>query len=112
VTALLEDDISRAILEMRDLLRLLAEPAIAERDQKHREELRRIVGGSEAKAKAVMMMDGSHAQIAIHRETKFHKGSLSVLVKQLSEAGLLTGDIRQPKLALDLSSGFFDKENL
>lgn len=78
------DEILSAICEIRDLVRLLAEPAIAARDQKARNELRRIVGNSAAKAKAVVLMDGSRTQRAIHRETGINEGQLSTLVKQLN----------------------------
>jgi hypothetical protein len=78
------DEILSAICEIRDLVRLLAEPAIAARDQKARNELRRIVGNSAAKAKAVVLMDGRRTQRAIHRETGINEGQLSTLVKQLN----------------------------
>jgi hypothetical protein len=110
VTNLGTEDVSAAILEMRDLLRLLAEPAIAERDQKRREEIRRIIGGSESKSKAVMLMDGNRTQLTIHNEIKIHQGNLSTLVKQLGEAGLLVGEPKKPKLAIRLPSNFFEKE--
>ena len=58
------------ICEIRDLMRLMAEPQIAARDQKLRDELIRIVGKSEIKAKAVLVMDGSRAQAAIHAQTE------------------------------------------
>jgi hypothetical protein len=105
------DEVDVAILEMRDLLRLLAVPAIAERDRKRREEVRRIVGSSQPKSKAVMMMDGSRTQRVIHKETNINQGHLSTLVKQLSVADLLTGDVKQPKLAIVLPANFFEGEN-
>src|SRR5436190_1542574 len=70
-------DILKAIHEIRDLIRLMAEPAIAERDKKLRSELRRIVGNSVPKAKSVLLMDGSRTQSAIQRETGIDKGYLS-----------------------------------
>jgi len=103
-------DVSEAILEMRDLLRLLAEPAIAERDQKRRGEIQKIIGTSIPKAKSVILMDGSRTQIDIHGETGMHKGELSTLVKRLSEGGLLVGESKKPKLAIVLPSNFFEKE--
>jgi hypothetical protein len=102
-------EVNAAILEMRDLLRLLAEPAIAERDKKRREELLRIVGSSKPKAKAVLLMDGSRQQLAIHNEIGINKGDLSTLVKQLNQASLLAGDPKLPKVALTLPSDFFEK---
>lgn len=102
------NDVSEAIFEIRDLLRLLAEPAVAERDQKRRGEIKRIVGSSVPKAKSVLLMDGTRNQAAIHKETGFNQGHLSTLVRQLSGAGLLVGDTKQPKLAIILPSNFFE----
>jgi hypothetical protein len=73
-------EILQAVSEIRDLVRLLAEPAIAARDQELRSELRRIVGRSATKAKAVLLMDGSRTQRAIHRESALNEGHLSTLV--------------------------------
>lgn len=105
-------EVDAAIIEMRDLLRLLAEPAISERDRKRREEVKRIVGSSKPKSKAVMMMDGSRTQRVIHKETNINQGHLSTLVKQLSIADLLKGDVKQPKLAIVLPANFFEDGNL
>jgi hypothetical protein len=112
MTNLSDEEVSTAILEMRDLLRLLAEPAIAERDQKRREEIRRIVGASDPKAKAIRLMDGNRTQLAIHKETGIQQSHLSTLVKQLGQGGLLLGDVKQPKLAIHLPDNFFVKEKL
>lgn len=99
-----------AVLEdMRDLLRLIAEPAIAERDKKLREELRLIAGsGKGNKSKAVILMDGTRTQVKIVEECGIHKGQLSELVKSLREAGLLKGDPKQPQLMISVPSNFFD----
>ena len=101
-------EILKAVSEIRDLVRLLAEPAIAARDQKLRSELRRIVGRSATKAKAVLLMDGSRTQRAIHRESALNEGNLSTLVKQLKLGKLLSGDGKQPKLAIAIPANFFE----
>ena len=100
-------EILTALNEIRDLIRLMAEPAIAERDRKLRAELRRIVGNSQPKGRAVLLMDGSRSQRAIHKEAPIHEGNLSTLVKQLKDAKLLSGDGNKPKLAISLPSNFF-----
>ena len=100
-----------AVREIRDLVRLLAEPAIAERDRKARGELRRIVGNSVAKKKAVLLMDGSRPQRAIHREAGINEGHLSTLVKQLNSANLLSGDRKEPKLSISITANFFENES-
>ncbi len=99
-----------AVCEIRDLVRLLAEPAIAERDQRFRSELRRVVGNSSSKAKAVLLMDGTRVQAVIQRETGVNQGHLSTLVKQLKNANLLSGDGKQPKLAISIPADFFENE--
>jgi hypothetical protein len=98
-----------AICEIRDLVRLMAEPQIAARDQKLRDELIRIVGKSLPKAKSVLLMDGSRTQLAIRQETGMNQGNLSTLVKQLSASKLITGDGKQPMLAISIPSNFFEK---
>jgi hypothetical protein len=105
------EDVSEAIFEIRDLLRLLAEPVVAERDQRRRGEVKRIVGSSVPKAKSILLMDGTRNQTTIHKETGLNAGHLSTLVKQLSKAGLLVGDTKLPKLAIVLPSNFFEKVN-
>lgn len=102
------DQLLSAVQEIRDLLRLIAEPAIAERDQKRRVELRRIVGQSAAKGKVVLLMDGSRTQADIHRESGFNVGNLSTLVKQLGESNLLIADSKQPHLAISIPPTFFE----
>jgi len=99
-----------AICEIRDLVRLLAEPAIAERDKKLRTELRRLVGKSQKKSKAVLLMDGSRKQAIIQRESGINQGDLSILVKQLKTANLIRADAKEPALNISVPSTFFDGE--
>jgi CRP-like cAMP-binding protein len=105
------DQLLSAIQEIRDLIRLMAEPAIAARDQKLRAELKRIVGKSLPGSKSVFLMDGSHTQADIQRETKINKGNLSTLVKKLGASKLISGDGKKPKLAISIPANFFESEN-
>jgi hypothetical protein len=98
-----------AICEIRELVRLIAEPQIAARDKKLRDELTRLAGRSVSAQKALLLMDGNRTQTDIHRETNFNKGNLSTLVKRLSQGGLLAGDSKKPKLAITIPSNFFKK---
>jgi DNA-binding MarR family transcriptional regulator len=102
------DELLDAVRELRDLVRLLAEPAIAERDKKLRAELRRLVGRSPKKSKAVLLMDGKRKQADIKREGGINQGDLSTLVKQLKAASLITADAKQPKLTISITSNFFE----
>jgi hypothetical protein len=102
-------EILKAICEMRDLIRLMAEPQIAARDQKLRDKLIQIVGNGKSKQKAVFEMDGNHTQMEIHKQTGMNLGNLSTLVKKLSEGQLLSGDLKKPKLTIPIPSNLFDQ---
>ena len=104
------DELLSAVKEIRDLIRIMAEPAIAEHDKKARAELLRLVGSSAKKASAVFLMDGSRIQSVIQKETSINQGDLSTLVKQLNASKLLSGDGKQPKLAISIPKDFFKDE--
>jgi hypothetical protein len=55
------------LTEIRDLLQVVAEPALAKRDAKFRSVLRSVVGSSGKKVKAVLLMDG-HTHAVRHRK--------------------------------------------
>jgi hypothetical protein len=103
-----EAQLLTVVLEIRDLLQLIAEPQIAAWDQKLRDELLRVVGGSAAKMKAVLAIDGSRTQLEIHKQTGMHQGNLSTMVKQLGKSQLLSGDPKKPKIAISIPANFFD----
>ena len=103
-------EILDAVNEIRELLRLIAEPAIAARDQTLRQELQRIVGTGEAKIKSVLLMDGSRTQAMIRAESGMNQGNLSTLVKDLTAAKLVEGGNKQPKLAISIPANFFEND--
>jgi hypothetical protein len=96
------------VRQMRSLLELLAEPAIAQRDAKLRDELRRVVGVSARKQQSVLLMDGSRTQKQIISETSVHGGDLSTLIGKLEQSGLLADGRKQPKLVITIPANFFD----
>jgi len=98
-----------AVEEIRDLIRLMAEPAIAERDRKLRDELRKIVGRSTPKAKSVLLMDGSRTRKRIIDESAVNKGHLSTLVKELKKRQLVSEDGNRPRLLISVPATFFEK---
>jgi hypothetical protein len=101
----------QVLAKMRDLLRLIAEPAIAQRDKKLREALRGVAGSATGKkAKAILLMDGKRNQTGISNECGMNPGDLSVLVKKLKAAELLTGEPKQPKLAISVPPNFFEQK--
>lgn len=93
--------------EIRDLLRLIAEPALAERDQNLRAALLQIVGKSKQKEAAVALMDGTRSQAAIRNECGIDTGNLSRLVKALREASLIGTD-EIPKTVFTVPMNFID----
>lgn len=94
--------------EIRDLLQLIAEPAIAKRDERLRILLQEIVGKSRQKAEAVMLMDGTRPQAAIRQKCGMDPGNLSRLVKTLRTSELIASDEGQLKLVFPLPPNFFD----
>jgi hypothetical protein len=94
--------------EMRDILRVLAEPALAKRDESMRALLLELVGKSKGKANAVSLMDGSKSQAVIRKESGLDPGDLSRLVKALRDSGLLAPS-DHPKLAISIPPTFFEK---
>jgi hypothetical protein len=93
--------------EVRDLLRVIAEPALAKRDERLRASLTTIVGKSKQKAKAVLLMDGSRNQAAIRAATGMDDGNLSRLAKELRSKELIGPDDK-PKLAISIPPNFFE----
>jgi hypothetical protein len=96
------------IRQIRKLLELLAEPAIAQRDNKLRGELRKIVGSSSKKQQSVFLMNGSRTQAEIVAETSVNKGHLSTMVGQLDTAKLLADGKKHPTLAITIPLNFFE----
>lgn len=96
------------LTEIRDLLRLIAEPALAERDKKLRALLLHVVGKSKRKADAVVLMDGTRSQAAIRKECGIDVGDLSRLVKALREAALIGADDKQPKTVFPIPVNFLE----
>lgn len=96
--------------KIHDLLELLAEDKIAQRDAKQRTALREIVGSSVPKQKSVMLMDGTRTQADIRRVTKINQGHLSTLVGELRKAKLLAHDESGPNLAISIPPNFFEQD--
>jgi hypothetical protein len=93
--------------EVRDLLRVIAEPALAKRDEWLRISLTTVVGKSKQKAKAVLLMDGSRNQLAIREATGMDPGNLSRLAKELRSKELIGADDK-PKLVISIPPNFFE----
>jgi len=96
------------LTEIRDLLRLMAEPALAERDKKLRSTLVEIVGKSRRKADAVLKMDGTRSQTEIKKDCGIDLGDLSRLVKALREKSLIGADDKHPKIVIPVPADFLE----
>jgi hypothetical protein len=106
-----QTELLRKILEM---LTLIAEPQIAQRDQTLRAALSEVVGKGRLKARAAALMDGTRAQSVICRESGIDAGALSRLTKALREKCLIGSDDKLPTLAIPLPPGFWtelEKQN-
>lgn len=97
------------LTEIRDLLQVIAEPALAKRDAKLRLALRTVVGSSAKKAKAALLMDGTRSQSMIAKESGMNSGNVSRLMKALAAAQLVSGDEKSPALVVKIPSTFFDE---
>lgn len=97
------------LTEIRDLLQVMAEPALAERDKKLRASLREIVGSGSKKAKAALLMDGSRTQSALAKEAGIDASNVSRLIKSLADAKLVS-DLKQPKLMVKVPATFFEQD--
>jgi|SRR4051812_16799151 hypothetical protein len=95
--------------EMRDLLLVIAEPALAKRDEKFRQALLDFVGKSKPKAKAVYLMDGTRTQSEIKNQSGMDHGNLSRFLKALRAEKLIGKDEQQnAKLVITIPPNFFD----
>lgn len=97
------------LTEIRNFLEVIAEPAIAKRDEKFRESIRAVVGSSKKGANAVLLMDGSRAQAVISKEAGIDAGQLNRLIKALQKQQLIDSNERNPKLRTKLPASFFDE---
>lgn len=96
------------LTEIRDLMQVMAEPALAKRDEKFRKSLRTLVGKGQQKAQAVLLMDGTQTQAAIAKTVGIDRGNLSRFIKALSQQSLIASDEKHPKLMVRIPSNFFD----
>lgn len=99
------------LTEIRDLLQVMAEPALSKRDATLRSSLRAAIGRSGKKAKAALLMDGTRLQSVIVKDSGIDQGELSRLVKAFAAAKLISADQKHPKLLVRVPQTFFDGDN-
>jgi hypothetical protein len=104
------DPLLAAVLEIKELVKLIAEPHLARRDQKLREALKDVVGRSSVRARVISLLDGTRTQAQISSEARVDKSDLSKLVKSLREANLLR-EGSNPCLAIEVPRDFFEAQD-
>jgi hypothetical protein len=101
-------ELLETVRKIYGLLELLAEDKIAQRDAKQRTVLCGIVAAGNLKQRAVLLMDGTRTRKDIIDATSIDQSNLSKLIDKLSEAKLLVGDKKSPKLAIPIPQDFFE----
>ena len=101
------DEQTELLREICHLLRVLAGPELAKRDERLRESLLDAVGRSKVGARAVRLMDGSRSQAIICEESGIDQGALSRLTKDLRAKELLAPGDKHPKLIITIPATFF-----
>jgi hypothetical protein len=102
------DEQTELLREVRDLLRVIAEPALADRDKKLRSALLEVVGKSERKASAVLLMNGLRSQAELSKEAGMDRGNVSRLVTALRAKDLIKADEKHPELVIAIPRNFFE----
>ena len=102
------DEQTNLLREIRDLLRLMAEPQLAERDRKGREAILAIVGRSEKRQKAVLLVDGIRTRAQIQKELGWDDGNMSRLFSALKDAGVCDVQNGIPTLRVSISAAMFN----
>jgi hypothetical protein len=97
------------LTEIRDLLHLIAEPALAKRDGKLRTALQSVAGKGQKARCAIHLMDGSRSQASIAKESDMDTSNLSKLVRSLTKKSLIADDEKHPKLVIRIPANFFDE---
>ena len=102
------DEQTELLRKILDILTLMAEPQIAQRDEKSRTSLRETAGKNKAKQKAIALMNASRSQSEISQEAKIDRSDLSKLVKALRAVDLLT-ESEKPQIRISIPANFFDQ---
>ena len=103
------DPLLIAVLEIKELLKLIAEPQLAQRDEKNRSLLRATVGKSLWKQKVIPHLDGTKTQTDIRNVVKVDRSDLAKFIRALRATDLLVGS-EKPHLNIDIPATFFQEE--
>lgn len=98
------------LMEIRDLLKVMAEPALIKQDEKFKQAVQAVAGKSRKSGAAILLMDGSRTQAAISKQASIDPSQLNRLVKTLEANSLIGVDEKYPKLRVKLSPSFFDQK--
>lgn len=97
--------------EIRDLLQIIAEPQLADRDRKARQRIREVAGRSGKKQAAVLLMDGTRSRSEISQQSELDSGNLSRFIAELREAGVLAEPDGKAKTVCPLPPTLFEQED-
>jgi len=102
--------ITTLLTDIRDLLLLIAEPAIAKRDSGLRASIREAVGTGVKRQAASLLMNGKLTRKEIQAQSTIDQSGISRLVSELIEKGLALEEDSRPCLVCQLPSDFYKAE--
>jgi len=101
------DEQTELLREIRDLLKVLASPMLAERDKEGRRVLRELVGKSDKRKAFVLAIDGKRPRAELVKETGIDPADASRIVADLKDQKILTESNRVPKFQISVDPGIF-----
>ena len=93
-----DTEVVQLLRDIREYLHVLAEPMLLERQRRLVLATQSLVGKSEKKKAAVLLMDGSRTRSQISKASGLDQGDLSRLVKALMETKAITEELGNPRL--------------
>lgn len=104
------EKIVNLLTEIRELLRIIAEPQLAERDRQGRATIVKIVGRSQKRKSAVLLIDAVRTRADIQKLSEIDPGDLSRFMSELKEAQLCEEQSRVPRLRVSVDEKMFDQK--
>lgn len=95
------------LTEIRDLLRILAAPLLAEIDREGRQKIAALAGKSAKRRAAVLAMDGKRTRADIQKQVGIDQGDFSRFVADLKAGDLLDENNRVPRLKVSVAPDMF-----
>lgn len=102
-----DPEVKQILLEIRDYLKVLAGPQLAERDREGRQKIVDLAGKSVKRRATILAVDGVRSRADIQKAVGIDQGDLSRFVSELKAASLLVEEGRIPRLAVTVDAGMF-----